>query len=68
MNGQYSISEQKQWETKVKVKPTDATWGQILFSPVTRLGWVLDFKSCYRHLLGISNEQLVLRTAVLTGQ
>lgn len=41
MNGQYSISEQKQWETKVKVKPTDSTWGQILFSPVTRLGWVL---------------------------
>lgn len=38
MNGQYSISEQKQWETKVKVKQTDSTWGQILFFPVTRMG------------------------------
>lgn len=62
MYGQYSISEQKQWEAKVKVKETDSTRGQILFFPVTRLGWVLDFKSGCRHFLGISNEQLVLRT------
>lgn len=65
MNGQYSISEQKQWETKVKVKQTDSTWVQFCF-PVTE--WVLDFRSGYRHLLGISYERLVLRTAVLAGQ
>ena len=28
------ISEQKQWEAKVKVKETDPTWSKILFLSV----------------------------------
>ena len=29
------LSEQKQWQVKVKVKETDPTWSQILFFPIT---------------------------------
>lgn len=36
--------------------------------PHLRPGWVLDFRYVDRHFPDISNEQLGLRTAVLTGQ
>ena len=35
MYRQYPFSEQKQWETEVKVKETDPTCSQVFFFPVT---------------------------------
>ena len=36
MYEQYPISEQKQWEAKIKVKETDPTWSQNWLSSVTQ--------------------------------